>query len=89
MFMVLLDTETRKLSGEELGAIRGLWSSWCVAGDFNQVRFPEERSRVGRLTEEMRRFSKVFEDLEFKGLAIVGGMFYMEWGSTKSLKGKK
>ncbi|RVW38201.1 hypothetical protein CK203_116611 [Vitis vinifera] len=30
----------------ELGAIRGLWNElWCVAGDFNMIRFPFERSR--------------------------------------------
>ena len=29
---------------DELGAIRGLWDDpWCVGGDFNSVRFPEER----------------------------------------------
>ena len=42
----------------ELGAIRGLWNEpWCVAGDFNMIRFPFERSRVGRLSPTMRRFS--------------------------------
>ena len=34
-----------------------------MAGDFNQVRFPEERSRLGRLIANMRRFSMVIEDL--------------------------
>ena len=30
----------------ELGAIRGLWNKQrCVAGDFNMIRFPSERSR--------------------------------------------
>ena len=25
----------------ELGAIKGLWSElWCIAGDFNMIRFP-------------------------------------------------
>ena len=29
---------------EELGAIRGLWEDpWCIGGDFNAVRFPEEK----------------------------------------------
>ena len=30
---------------EELGAIRGLWGDlWCIGGDFNVVRFPNERN---------------------------------------------
>ena len=53
----------------ELGAITGLWNEpWCVAGDFNMIRFPFERSRVGRLSPTMRRFSEVVEDLELRDL---------------------
>ena len=38
---------------EELGSIKGLWRDpWCVGGDFNLVRYPEERSRgVGFLRQ--------------------------------------
>ena len=46
----------------ELGVVRGLLGGpWCVAGDFNVVRFPVECSRGGRLTCSMRRFSKIIE----------------------------
>ncbi|RVX11490.1 hypothetical protein CK203_015858 [Vitis vinifera] len=49
----------------ELGAIKGLWNDpWCVAGDFNMIRFPTERSRGGRLSPSMRRFTEVIEELE-------------------------
>ncbi|KAJ9680146.1 hypothetical protein PVL29_019435 [Vitis rotundifolia] len=46
---------TEKIEREEfwseLGAIRGLWNEpWCVAEDFNMIRFPSERSRGGRLS---------------------------------------
>ena len=41
----------RKELWSELGAIRGLWNEpWCVAGDFNMIRFPYERNRGGRLS---------------------------------------
>ena len=43
---------------EEMGAIRGLWGDlWCVGGDFNVIRFPNERNREGRIMGSMRHFS--------------------------------
>ena len=61
---------------EELSAIRGLWGDpWCLGGDFNAVRFPEERRNSLRLTTEMRRFSKVLGELGLKDLPLVGGPF--------------
>ncbi|RVW49042.1 hypothetical protein CK203_080976 [Vitis vinifera] len=60
---------------EELRSVKGLWSDpWCVGGDFNLVRFLEERSRGGGLIASMRRFSEVLEDRELKKL---------EWTETK------
>ncbi|WKA10977.1 hypothetical protein VitviT2T_028516 [Vitis vinifera] len=58
---------------EELRSVKGLWSDpWCVGGDFNLVRFLEERSRGGGLTASMRRFSEVLEDRELKKLEWTG-----------------
>ena len=58
----------------ELGAIIGLWNGpWCVAGDFNMIRFPFERSRGGHLSPTMRRFSEVVEELELRDLPLQGG----------------
>ncbi|KAJ9681633.1 hypothetical protein PVL29_017839 [Vitis rotundifolia] len=66
---------------EELGAIKGLWGDpWCVGGDFNMVRFPEERSRGGGLTAPMRRFSEVVEDLELRDIPLKGGPFTWRGG---------
>ncbi|RVW50375.1 hypothetical protein CK203_086395 [Vitis vinifera] len=66
---------------EELGSVKGLWSDpWCVGGDFNLVRFPEERSRGGGLTATMRRFSEVLEDLELRDYPLRGGPFTWRGG---------
>ena len=61
---------------EELGAIRGLWDDlWCVGGDFNSVRFPEERRNASSLTAEMRRFSEVIGELGLRDSPLTGGPF--------------
>ena len=73
----------------ELGAIRGLWNEpWCVAGDFNMIRFPFERSREGRMSSTMRRFSKVVKELELRDLSLQGGMFTWSGGINNRLKSR-
>ncbi|RVW76004.1 hypothetical protein CK203_052807 [Vitis vinifera] len=58
---------------EELGAIRGLWTDpWCIGGDFNVIKFPSERSRVGRLSGPMRRFSEVLDELALRDMPLQG-----------------
>ena len=73
----------------ELGAIKGLWNDpWCVAGDFNMIRFPTERSRGGRLSPSMRRFTEVIEELELRDLPLQGGMFTWSGGFNNLLKSR-
>ncbi|RVW59532.1 hypothetical protein CK203_104799 [Vitis vinifera] len=51
---------------EELGAIKGLWNGpWCVAGDFNAILRPEERSRGGSLNSIMRRLDRFLVNEEW------------------------
>ncbi|KAL6323907.1 hypothetical protein AAG906_005904 [Vitis piasezkii] len=72
---------------EELGSVKGLWSDpWCVGGDFNLVRFPEERSRGGGLTASMRRFSKVLEELELRDYPLRGGPFTWRGGLNNQVQ---
>ena len=59
--------------GEELGSIRGLWEDpWCVDGDFNEILSPNERSRGGRISNTMRRFSDILNDLGLRDLSLRG-----------------
>ena len=39
---------------------------WTMVGDFNEVLFPNERSRGGRLSNSMRRFSDIMNDLDLR-----------------------
>ena len=71
----------RDLLWDELGAIKGLWNDpWCIGGDFNIIRFPNERSREGRITGSMRRFSQVIDDLELRDFSVQGGQYTWKGG---------
>ncbi|RVW36184.1 Retrovirus-related Pol polyprotein from transposon RE2 [Vitis vinifera] len=64
----------REFFWEELRVIRGLQTdSWCNGGDFNVIRFPSERSREGRMSTSMRRFSEVIDELTLRDLLRQGG----------------
>ena len=59
---------------EGLGAIKGMWvKPWVIGGDFNIIRFPEERNREGRITMSMRRFSQIIDEQELKDIPLRGG----------------
>ena len=61
---------------EELGSIRGLWDNpWCLGGDFNEILSPSERSRGGRISNSMRRFADVLNDLGLRDLPLQGGHY--------------
>ena len=58
-----IENRFRESFWEELGAVKGLWDGpWCVGGDFNEILFPNERSRGGGLSNSMRRFSDILND---------------------------
>ena len=71
----------REFFWEELGAIRRLWNDpWCIGGDFNMIRFLNERRRRGRVSSSMRRFSKVINDLDLRDFPFQGGLYTWSGG---------
>ena len=59
-----------------------------MGGDFNLVRFPEERSKGGGLTASMRRFSEVLEDLELRDYPLRGGPFTWRGGLNNQVQSR-
>ena len=73
--------EGRDQLWEDLGAIRGLWGEpWCIGGDVNVTRFPNERNRERRILSSMRRFSQVMEKFELKDLPLQRGPYTWKGG---------
>ncbi|KAM2378505.1 hypothetical protein ACFX1X_044959 [Malus domestica] len=62
---------------EELAGLYGMCGSrWCVGGDFNVVRFINEKSnRGGRLTKSMRNFNDFIQETELKDLDLLNAQF--------------
>ena len=79
MFLVVygsISNENRELLWEELGTITGLWGEpWCISEHFNVIHFPNKRSREGRISSSMRRFSQIINELELKDLPLQRGSF--------------
>lgn len=48
---------------------------WCVGGDFNVVRYLEERLGAFRLTRHMKQFNCFIEELELVDLPLNGAEF--------------
>ena len=66
-----VERSLRESFWEELGSIRGLWEEpWCVGSDFNEILSPNERFREGRISNTMRRFSNILNDLGLRDLTL-------------------
>ena len=66
----------RSFSWEELAGLRSWWDvPWCVAGDFNVMRFTSERSGSANFTSAMHRFSAFISEQCLIDLPLVGGSF--------------
>ena len=80
-----VENSFRESFWEELGSIKGLWDCpWCVGGDFNEVLSLNERLRGGRLSNSMRRFSDIMNDLNLSDLPLQGGPYTWSGGLNGS-----
>ena len=74
--------EGRNLLWENLGAVRGLWEgSWRIGGDLNATQLPNERNIEGRISNYMRRFSQIIDELKLKDISLQGGPIHVEMGA--------
>lgn len=66
----------RRTLWKELASINGIiLQPWAVGGDFNVIRFAEEKPGAARNTKSIRELSNTINELELKDLPLHGGDF--------------
>jgi hypothetical protein len=61
---------------EELSGVFGWWEvPWCIGGDFNVTRFPNNRVGVTRLTSAMLEFSDFISEHGLMDILLARGFF--------------
>ena len=57
---------------------------WCVGGDFNVVRFPEEKGGKRGCSSAMKAFNEVINELQLVDLPLLGGSVTWSNGMSAS-----
>ena len=70
---------------DEMASVAFRWEKlWCVGGDFNVVRYPEERWGNHGVSCAMRNFNGVINELQLLDLPLQGGDVTWSNGSSAS-----
>jgi exonuclease III len=73
----------RHFMWDELSGVCSWWGvPWCVAGDFNVVRFPSERSGSAGLSTAMMGFSDFITEMGLLDIPLQGGRF--TWSNNRT-----
>jgi exonuclease III len=73
----------RHFMWDELSGVCSWWGvPWCVAGDFNVVRFPSERSGSVGLSTAMMGFSDFITEMGLLDIPLQGGRF--TWSNNRA-----
>ncbi|RVW54091.1 hypothetical protein CK203_080433 [Vitis vinifera] len=84
---VLVIWDKRVLEGLEAEPLSRVWGDpWCIAEDFNVVRFPVEKSNGRQMSTMMRDFSGFIEEFELVDPPLGGGTFTWSGGERGFLK---
>ena len=76
-----LDKDRSLLWEELLGVISWWEAPWCVAGDFNVVHFPSEKSGTASFTFAMHEFSDFITELGLIDIPLLRGNF--TWSNNR------
>ncbi|XP_058096318.1 uncharacterized protein LOC131241978 [Magnolia sinica] len=74
---------------DELSQVRRSFSGpWCVVGDFNITRYPEDHSRRRRPSSAMARFSNWIQQEELIDLPLLGARFTWTNGRASPIQSR-
>ncbi|KAK4713436.1 hypothetical protein R3W88_019343 [Solanum pinnatisectum] len=74
--------ERRELWGELYSAGGRCAGPWVVGGDFNVIRYPNERTNCFRINGAMSEFSKCIEEMELVDPPLFGGSYTWRRGEN-------
>ena len=69
------DRELRNLWAELKAAADDWGSPRCLTGDFNTMRFPNERTGGDRITTATREFSEFINEMQLMDFPLEGGTY--------------